>query len=165
LAVVSPTRQFYISLGLFMGLLAIVGFWPSYFGPLTGGTLAAPAIIHWHAAIFTGWLVLFLAQVTFAATGNLKLHLNLGRIGIGYAVVLIIVGLMTGVVRSRETDGTADTGLFFAATSDMVIFSCFFLLAVVNRKKPEIHRRAMLVAATMLLVAAVGRLWFLSGAP
>lgn len=155
------SRQFYIVLGLFMTLIAVVGFWPTYFGPLVTGTLASPVIIHLHAAVFTGWLLLFLAQVVFAASGNVRLHVRLGRIGVGYGVVLIVLGLVTTVVRSRLADGSTDAGLFFAATSDIVIFSSFFFLAVAYRKKREIHRRAMVVAATMLLIAAVGRLWFL----
>ena len=157
----SQSRQFYIVLGLFMGLLAIAGFWPTYFGPLVTGTLSSPAIIHLHAAVFTGWLLLFLAQVVFAASGRVRLHIQLGRMGIWYGVGLIVVGLTTGVIRSRLPDGTADPRLFFSAMSDMAIFSAFFFSAIAYRKKPEVHRRAMVVAATMLLIAAVARLWFL----
>ena len=83
-------RPFYIGVSLLMGLIAVVGFWPTYFGPLVLGTLAQPLLIHLHAIVITGWLVLFLTQVVLAATGRVAWHLRLGRIGIGYGVLVII---------------------------------------------------------------------------
>jgi hypothetical protein len=41
-------------------LVAAVGFWPTYFGPLLAGTLDKPAVIHVHAAVFVTWLGLFI---------------------------------------------------------------------------------------------------------
>jgi hypothetical protein len=77
-------RVFYVGLSLFIGLIALVGFWATYFGPLVGGTLAQPRIIHMHAVVFTGWLALFSIQVVLAATGRVRWHLAVGRIGIAY---------------------------------------------------------------------------------
>src|SRR5688572_1053433 len=77
-------RPFYIGASLLMGLIAVVGFWPTYFGPLVKGTIAQPLLIHIHATVFTGWLVLFLTQAVLAATKQVTWHLRLGKIGIGY---------------------------------------------------------------------------------
>ncbi len=43
---------------------------------------------------------------------------------------------------------------------DMVFFAPLFAAAVRLRRKPEIHKRLMIVATTVLLVAAVGRMSF-----
>ena len=75
---VAPRRVIYIGLSGLMGLMAIVGFWPKYFGPLVLGNLVQPLLIHVHAAVFTGWLVLFFLQAYFAATKRIQLHLALG---------------------------------------------------------------------------------------
>ena len=64
------TRPFYIGVSLLMGLIAVVGFWPTYFGPLMRGTLAQPLLIHVHTAVFVGWLFLFLTQAVLAAVGH-----------------------------------------------------------------------------------------------
>jgi len=44
---------------------------------------------------------------------------------------------------------------------EFVVFTPLFLPAVVARKKPELHKRLMIVAGTSLLVAAVFRMPFL----
>jgi hypothetical protein len=160
-------RRFYIGASVLMGIIAVAGFWPTYFGPLVSGTIAQPPLIHLHATVFTGWLVLFLTQAVLAATGRLSWHLRLGQIGIGYAGLLVIVGLYTGISRSadRLAAGGDARGLLFAAVSDMVVFSAFFAAAVAYRRRPQIHKRLMMVAATMLLVAATARMQFLPVPP
>jgi len=160
-------RRFYIGISLLMGLTAITGFWATYFGPLVRGTIEQPLLIHVHATVFVGWLVLFLAQATLAATGHVPWHLKLGRFGIGYGLLLIVVGLFTGISRSanRVIAGGNAEGLLYVAFVDIVLFSGFFGAAIVLRRKPQLHKRLMLVAATVLLVAAVGRLSFLPVGP
>jgi hypothetical protein len=85
-----------------MGIIAVVGFWPTYFGPLMRGTLAQPLLIHVHTAVFVGWLFLFLTQAVLAAVGQVTWHLRLGRFGIGYGVLLVIVGLVTGMGSGKK---------------------------------------------------------------
>jgi hypothetical protein len=159
-------RPFYIGASLLMGLIAVVGFWPTYFGPLVTGTIAQPLLIHVHATVFTGWLVLFLAQAVLAATKRVAWHLRLGRIGIGYGALLVVVGLITGALRSSRLPlGGQAEDLLFAAVSDMVVFSTFFAAAIVYRRKPQVHKRLMMVAANMLLIAAVSRMTFIPPPP
>ena len=145
-----------------MALIAVVGFWRLYFGPLVVGTLSQPLLIHIHAAVFTGWLVLFFLQAAFAATRRVQWHLWLGKIGIGYGVLLVVVGLITGIARASERPlGGAAERLLFVSFADMAVFIGFFVPAITYRRKPQLHRRLMVVAATTLLVAAVGRIAFL----
>ena len=82
-----------LGLGVLMALIAIVGFWPRYFGPLVFGTLVQPLLIHVHATVFSGWLVLFFLQAYFAATKRIRLHLAMGKAAIWYGVLLVVVGL------------------------------------------------------------------------
>jgi len=150
-----------------MGITAISGFWATYFGPLVRGTIDQPLLIHIHATVFVGWLVLFLAQAALVATGRVSWHLKLGRFGIGYGLLLIVVGLFTAISRSANqviAGGNAE-GLLYVAFVDLVLFSAFFGAAIVLRRKPQLHKRSMLVAATVLLVAAVFRLPFLPVGP
>lgn len=154
-------RSVYIGLTLLITFLGILGFWPTYFGPLLAGSVSAPFIIHFHATVFVGWLAIFIAQVAFAASGRMAWHFRLGRAAIVYGVFLIIVGLATGVIRAAEREPGADAQFLMNTTMDMVVFGIFFVVAVVYRRKPQIHKRAMIVAATMLLIAPASRYWFL----
>jgi hypothetical protein len=158
---VAHRRRLYTGLSGLMAVTAIVGFWSGYFGPLLLGTLVQPLLIHVHAIVFTGWLVLFFLQAYFAATKRIQLHLAMGRAGIWYGVLLIIVGFTTGVIRSTgRTDGQG-APLLLAIIEDMLMFAGFFGVAIWYRKQPKVHRPAMVVAATALLVAAVARMEFL----
>ena len=160
-------RRFYIGVSVLLGVFAVTGFWATYFGPLVRGTIAQPLLIHVHATVFVGWLALFLAQATLAATGHLSWHQKLGRVGIGYGFLLIGVGLFTTVMRSAGQVLAGENGarLLYVGFADMALFSSFFVAAIALRRKPELHRRLMLVAATILLVAAVGRMPFLRIGP
>jgi hypothetical protein len=156
-------RPLYVGTSVLMGLIAVVGFWPTYFGPLMRGTLAQPLLIHVHTAVFVGWLFLFLTQAVLAAVGQVTWHLRLGRFGIGYGILVVIVGLVTGISRSadRVLAGRSANGLLLDVVFAMALFSIFFGAAIAFRRTPQLHRRLMTVAATMLLVAAAGRMTFL----
>ncbi len=165
-AAIPRRRTFFIGLSLIIALIAVVGFWRTYYGPLLSGTLSQPLLIHVHALVFTGWLLLFLAQAVFAATRRLAWHVRIGQIGIAYGALLIVVGSTTGVLRAAALPlGGPAERLLFAASADMVMFSGFFAAAVWFRRKPQLHKRLMVVAATTLLVAAVGRMSFLPAPP
>jgi hypothetical protein len=93
-------------------------------------------------------------------------HLRLGKIGIGYGALLVIVGLTTGVLRSSKLPlGGQAEDLLFAATADMIVFSGFFAAAILYRRRPQVHKRLMMVAANMLLIAAVARMTFIPPPP
>jgi hypothetical protein len=82
------------NLGLVGVMLAIVlaGFWP-YFSAIPSGT-GAHWIIHVHAAVFSGWMLLYLAQVWLVYRRQVRTHQALGRFGIYYGVLVLLFGLV-----------------------------------------------------------------------
>lgn len=162
---VAAAHRFYIGIGLLAALIAALGFWPTYFGPLLAGTAEHPRVIHVHAAIFSGWIALFGAQVVFAASGHMALHRKLGAMGVWYGVVIIVVGVFTAFSQfaDRIDAGRLEEAQqrLLAPLTDMIVFPLFFGAAILYRRRPEIHKRLMLVATTTLLVAAALRMSFL----
>ena len=70
-------RPFYFGVSLLMGLIAIVGFWPTYFGPLVLGTIRQPLLIHLHATVFAGWLVQVIAGTSpIMVVSDVGFHAN-----------------------------------------------------------------------------------------
>lgn len=51
----------------------------------------------------------------------------------------------------------------FVPLTDIMVFVPFFAAAWLLRHKPELHKRLIIVATTMLLIAAVHRIPFLGG--
>lgn len=161
-----PGRTLYIGLSLLCVLIVFSGFWPSYFESAILGAASHPAIIHIHATIYVGWLMLFIAQTWFAATGQTALHIRIGNWAIYYGILVILAGWMVtfGIFYIRvQADLAAGTRTAFFSVGpplDMIVFMPLFAAAVYFRKRPELHKRLMIVATTALLIAAVARLWF-----
>ncbi|MFT4862529.1 MAG: hypothetical protein ACI95C_001750 [Pseudohongiellaceae bacterium] len=160
-----PTRaMYYAGTCALVALIVVAGFGPSYVGAMISG-VGTPLVLHFHATVFVGWIILFTTQALLPAVGRIDLHRKLGKFGIGYAVFLVIVGLITTVNRVAFyfNDGQEARAKAFliAPLSDMIIFPIFFTAAILYRHKPEVHKRLMLVATVMLTIAAVGRMSFL----
>jgi hypothetical protein len=159
--------RFYVGLAAFMTGIVIVGFWPSYFGPMLRGNIERPLVIQIHGLIFVGWMALFIAQVALAARGRVDLHRQIGRLGIWYGWLVLAMGIVAGpaasVLHMRSGDWTRDEGAAFLLITfgDMVLFGSFFAAAVAYRRRPEIHKRLMIAATVALLFAAVGRMRFI----
>jgi hypothetical protein len=162
---VAAGQKFSIALSVFVAAIVVAGFWPTYFGPLLAGIADKPWFIHFHAMVYSGWVLVFMTQVFLAATGRLVLHRKYGEIAIYYGYAIIAVGVFTAfaMFASRVQAGNNAEGQarLLAPLTDMMVFPVFFLLAVRYRNSPELHKRLMLVAMTALLVAAALRMRFL----
>jgi hypothetical protein len=155
-------RGLYLFLALLMWAIALVGFWPGYVGPSLEGSIDKTGAVHFHVFVYVGWLVLYTLQSTLPMMRRGRLHRKVGLFGIGYGAVLWIVGLH--VTWSRFVDrvrlGDLDEARIqsLPPLSDMLIFPVLFVLAIHYRDRAETHKRLMVLAATMLLVAAVARM-------
>jgi hypothetical protein len=92
-------------------------------------------------------------------------HVKLGRVAIGYGVLVIAAGLIAAigmfVLRVRAGDVAEAQGRLLGPLIDMLVFAPTFAAAVYYRRTPELHKRLMIVATSYLLIAAVGRIPFL----
>ncbi len=92
-------KSIYVLVALLITLIALVGFWPTYFGPMLAGTVDTIPLIHFHAVVYVTWLALFITQAAFAATGRLAIHVGLGRWLMAYGVVVIFIGTVLAFER------------------------------------------------------------------
>ena len=157
---------FFTILGLMMLALAIAGFWPQYFSAVTGRTPGPTTqywLIHLHAALFTIWLLLYISQTTLIMTGRARVHLKMGPWLAAYgfeiaAVGLYAAGLLANRLGQRENDFEAAAAFVFFPVIDMVYFAGFLAAAVIYRRRPDLHKRAMFVATFSIAVVGLGRL-------
>ena len=154
-----------MSVVLLVAVLA--GFWPRYYGPLVRGIPLKPQVqfwaIHVHSAIFLVWLLCFIIQSSLVWRGHTQFHRRLGVFVAVYGFLAVAVGVWGGFAISlrKIVDGaTLDSaaGFLFIPLSDMVMFASFLGGAVAYRRKPEIHKRLMFMAALTLALVGTGRL-------
>lgn len=162
----SRPRRFYLAITLFLIAIVVWGFWPTYFGTLLSSGVTRPWIIHVHGAIFTGWMVLLLAQVSLVSMGRVRLHRRVGNLGIAYGALVLGIGLVVSFaapalhVRAGEWTLDRAAGFMLLPLVDMVLFAGFFGAAIAYRRRPETHKRLIIVATVALAFAAVARMSF-----
>ena len=162
---------FFAALGLLMLVLAIGGFWPQYFSAVTGNAPSATTrhwLIHLHAALFTVWLLLYIVQAGLIVSVRARLHLKWGPSMAAYGFAIALVGLYAAALLAdrlgRRVDNFEQAAAFvFFPIIDMIYFAGFLAVALVYRRRPEVHKRAMFLATFSIAVVGIGRLVFRTG--
>lgn len=154
-------RYFYFLMSLLFVLVIVYGFSFTIDKNLIHPAVPRPWILYVHATVFSGWLIFFILQSSLVRSHKVQWHRRVGWFGVGLGTLIPIVGVSTAIVMGRfntvslhVTD--AESNLIIPLF-DMVCFTSTFPLAFYWRKKPELHRRLMLVATCALTAAGFGR--------
>lgn len=156
-------RGFFVALVLAMTGVVLAGFWPFYAGLVSGGR-GAHGLIYLHAAVFSGWMVLLFTQVVLIARRRVAAHQRLGRLGIYYGLLVLLMGLVVTfaapVLSVRQGARTIDeaAGFLILPLGDMLLFAGFFGAGIAYRRTRVLHSRLMLLATIALLFAPAARL-------
>jgi hypothetical protein len=156
---------FYFYMALACMAVAFIGFAPTYWLPLASRSFSASPVIHFHGLLFFAWTLYFAFQSWLAASGKIARHRAIGMIGISLATAMTIFGFLVAVEAMKRSAalGQSDAGIAFAIVplSGIVFFAVTVALAIAAIRRPETHKRLMLLACVSLLDAAVAR-WFLT---
>jgi uncharacterized membrane protein len=120
-----------------------------------------PLIVHVHAAVFLGWLVLLTAQVLLIRRRRADLHRTLGTAAMGLAALMVIVGPATAFTMQRYHWGTPESDPPFLAIqlTDIVAFAGLAAIAFLRRADSPAHKRLMLLATLYISDAGFARLF------
>jgi len=157
-------RRFYIGMVAAIWAVVLVGFAQSFFLRPFFPKVVAPAepIFYIHGALFLSWFALLAVQTSLIATGDTAAHRRLGLIGFVLAPLMLIMGLYAAALAAHRPTGFtgfADPPLHFFGVLVVwiVAFFVYVGLALLWRKRPQIHKRLMLLAAINLAEAGVTR--------
>jgi uncharacterized membrane protein YhaH (DUF805 family) len=162
-------KRFYVGIAFLIVAVVLAGFAPSFANMAAGSP--RPWFLHAHAAIYLGWLALLVCQAVLAARGKIALHRRVGTFGIAYGALIWIVGMIVTFaapalhVRAGEWDLDRAATFIPIPLGDMVLFGGFFAGAVWYRRKPEIHKRLVLLAAVAIMFAGAFRLSYVASMP
>jgi uncharacterized membrane protein YozB (DUF420 family) len=161
-------RKFFTGIAIAAFATAFVGFGPTYYwaGVNPAPTPELALRIHLHGLFCTLWIVLLLLQTSLIATRRRDIHKRFGLAGLVLSVAILVSGIHLAInserrIHTAATDGTmADPYVFlifpFTAAS---IFALFAFAGIWYRRRPDIHKRLMLLATFSLLVPALARIW------
>jgi hypothetical protein len=144
-------HMFFAVMSILMAAGVGAGFSRTYFARIAAGTTTP--LIHIHGAVFGVWMVLFIVQSALVATGNTRLHRRLGVAGVFFAVLMLVIGTVTGVIAARHgyagpfpSGESPLTFLLGAPIRDMLVFGSLMGAAIVLRRDVESHKRLMVMA-------------------
>jgi len=155
-------RQAYFAIALLIVGIVAWGFWGTYYSRAFARA-DLPAIVHVHAAVFSIWVLVLLAQAAVVVAGNVRLHRQVGNAGMIYGALVFAVGLLVSVgaptLRVRAGFYPLEVGGVIALynLTDMLLFGAFLAPAFAYRNRPELHKRWIVAATAALCGAALGR--------
>lgn len=181
-------RLFWMGMAVFLVVIVFLGFGSTYGrqlvmgqeigadGPYDGGLVATDWVIHLHAAVFVGWMVLLLAQAILVARGRTRTHMTLGGYGgLAFGALVLVTG---GLITYMQTRTAVSEELFTWAEAPAVLiwepflgepviglvnFATLWGLGLYYRTRPEAHKRYMVFGTIALVNAATSRMGYLLG--
>ena len=159
-AIVRP--RFYPVFALFLALVVFAGFARTYYLRYWFDVPPITVLLFLHGLVFTAWMALYIVQTRLIAANQVRAHMRLGIAGVGLAVLVVAIGLVTVVLsasapRTRAM-GMASYQFVFVPFFVLVAFSGLFTAAVMLRKHPQLHKRLMTLAMITVLPPATARL-------
>jgi hypothetical protein len=158
-------RYFYFCMTLLMTGLAVWGFSHTVDARLLHANPPRPLLLWFHAAVFSAWIVLFIAQSALVRMRKVSVHRTLGWSGAALAATMVVSGFVVSVVMMRFEMIVLHRKNIASFLSilwcDMIIFGACMALAIYFRKRPEYHRRLVFMASCQLMQAAFVRFHYI----
>ena len=150
---------FFLGGAIAMVLVIVAGF--SIQLAMGRSSFSAPPLVHAHAVVFMGWVVIFMLQTVLGTSGRIGLHRQLGRLAAVWILAMLVLGwLVTVSMVQRGQVPFFFRPLQFLVFDPMTLFAFAGLTAaaVVLRGQTDWHRRLHFCAMACLLGPGFGRL-------
>jgi hypothetical protein len=146
---------------IFMPLIVLLGFARTYYlkGVFNGPALPS-LLVHLHGAVMTSWVLLFMGQVWLVASRRTKVHMRLGVVGALLASLVVVMGMLTGIAAAARGSSPGPPALQFLVIplGDALMFGVLVGVALYFRRRLDVHKRLMLIAAIHILTPAIARI-------
>lgn len=152
---------FYLGLGMAGLFVVALGFGVTYVIPMARRTFSAPWFVHLHGASALSWVLLFIGQASLVRGQRTPMHRRLGRIAIPVALTVWGSGIATAVWATRRdvaAQGTAATSSLAGTVTGLSLYLLLVLAAMAARRRPDWHKRLVLLATIQVLWPAFFRL-------
>jgi len=118
--------------------------------------------VHAHGIVYLAWCVFLPIQASLA-TRAFVVHRAMGVATLALVAVMAVTGFLVigvkvqGALLGTGSDFWKAFGIPIAA--GLVLFLGFYIAALLNRQRPEWHKRLMISAAATVIAAGAWRLW------
>ena len=141
-------------------VLAVIGFWPSFFAALP----EAPLPHHVHAWSATAWMTLPLLQYVLLRSDQRSLHRQVGWASLLLAIILVASGIYVVQMMAHKNIASfrlASIKFVWLDLTGMVLFCMYlaFAIAAARRRDIRMHVTTLAASALIPLEAALERLF------
>ncbi len=153
-------RVFFGGMAVLLCVIVFIGFSPTYF---RAGIVRAPLpspILHVHGAIFTLWMLLFLIQAALISAKRVAWHRSLGIIAFCLPPIMIVLGFIAAVDAIHRGVQIGPLDPYVSSAIPLIGIAWFAVIifaAWQTRRRPDAHKRLILLSTIALSDAALGR--------
>jgi hypothetical protein len=168
-AKIIPVEKVYRNIGypfIFLLFLVVFGFFKTYFGLFPDFNEHTTAIVHFHVFVLVLWIILLIVQPILIQQNKYAAHRFIGRFTYFLAplIVLSFIGMMNKQINETSSKNIISIldGLYLPLT-DTILFSAFYILAIINRHNTAIHMRYIIMTGLVFIDASLIRslaIWF-----
>jgi FtsH-binding integral membrane protein len=160
-------RKFYTRMALFLVALVLLGFGPSFYlkgivPPYPRPNPTLPPTVILHGTVFSIWMALIVAQTQLISAKKHELHMQLGKAGMLFAIVMIPVMYLTAVwqvARANQPPFTDPLTWTIVPLAAIIPFALLVWNGWQSRRDVQRHKRLMLSAAILVVMGpAIGRI-------
>ena len=155
---------FFGAMAVLLAIVVFAGFAPSFY--LRAPSLELPhlsPLLILHGIVFSVWMLLYPTQTLLVTAGATQWHRRFGFAGAVLAASMVVLAIAAQFAHTRRVmlDGSyasnafvEDMGLSLGLL-DIVVFTAFVSAAIWLRRRPDEHKRLILLATTALIGPAV----------
>lgn len=118
-------------------------------------------IMHVHGMVMMGWVLLLLIQPILIRQGKTELHKRIGKLSYLWApmvVISIFLANKSGYHRTVQSVGENQAVAMLSLTfPGLIFFAALYTLAMMYKKRTDLHMRFMISTAFLLIPPALDR--------
>lgn len=137
-------------------VLAVLGFWPSYFSKFFDGSDDFNFYFHFHAICAVLWIALLIIQPVLIHQGKVRLHRFFGKLSYVLIPLIFISVMLLAHHRIADSEGDISVGLWITF-KDLLILGVAYGIAIYYRHSKFIHAKGMIAAGIVLIEPALIR--------
>jgi hypothetical protein len=141
-------------------LIVLVGFSPTLYLRSFFDVPPIPMYVLIHGVVHTAWFVAVLLQSSLVTAGRSDVHRKLGWavtvVGIATFVFSLAVTIL--LAARQETLGIGVLRIFWANLAALLCFAVFLCTAIATRRRLDVHKRLMILAAISVVQPALARI-------
>ena len=150
---------FFASMAGLILLTVFIGFARTYYLAGVFHARLPSLLVHFHGAIFSCWILLFISQIALVSSNRIRWHMRLGIFAIILAVLMVVVGFATliAVVRRHAVFAMGLDTLFAGDVLQLSTFAFLVGWGFLARRDGPAHKRLMILGTVALLGPALAR--------